>query len=290
MPLIHTRTGISSPYSNLETNNFTINETHTFDYSRRGLLPEEENDLIEESSSRTRRVDIYRLALRTNSEMLEDLAAIIRILRQINALYRIFHHTNRNDNNNSSGLLRTTNRSDDIGRRMRRRAIYSFIYDDDDDDSDSDNSSIEDDDEASKLLEAGLEDLQAILSADTNSTEQRSNREKHSTLALLSLITYQHNHCSEKYLRHYLNPNGEYDPKLAMFAAAIYDEEDTDNKLPKSCKDIILAAEELYGPNWLEEFHNKGKEGALRRLLEKLTFIAKIRMKVRDSNFPIATR
>ncbi|KAF1797707.1 hypothetical protein FB192DRAFT_1265184, partial [Mucor lusitanicus] len=188
----------------------------------------QDDDTIAESFSRSR-VDIYRLAIRTNSEILEDLAAIIRILRQINALYR---------------------------------------YQEEHEEAE------EEEEEANKLLEAGLEDLQAVLSTDS------SNNKKQSTLALLALITFQYSHCSDDYLKRYLDPNGEFNPTLAMFAAATYDDDDDDQDL-KSCRDIMLAAEEIYGPDWLKEFH-KGKEGALRKMLEKLTFVAKIRLKVRD--------
>lgn len=214
----------------------------------------DDEDTITESFAR--RVDIYRLAIRTNSEILEDLAAIIRILRQINAIYRVF----------------TNHR----GRHLHRRHIH------DDDDTDEDDDDDDEDDEANKLLEAGLEDLQSVLT-----TENTGGIKRQSTLALLALITYQYNHCSDKYLRQYLDPNGNYNPALAIFAAATYDEEEDDSdQPPKSCKDIMVAAEELYGPDWLDEFH-KGKEGALRKMLEKLTFVAQIRSKVRESSLPI---
>ncbi|KAG1090581.1 hypothetical protein G6F42_019657 [Rhizopus arrhizus] len=121
------------------------------------------------------------------------------------------------------------------------------------------------------MTTAGLEDLQAVLSTDS------SNNKKQSTLALLALITFQYSHCSDDYLKRYLDPNGEFNPTLAIFAAATYDDDDDDKDL-KSCRDIMLAAEEIYGPDWLKEFH-KGKEGALRKMLEKLTFVAKIRLK-----------
>lgn len=222
----------------------------------------EEED--EESFTRSP-VNIYRLALRTNSEILEDLAAIIRILRQINALYRVFN--NNSNNSFTSGLLRTY--------RQRNRTRTSRIHDSDTSEHES-NSEDEDEEEANKLLEAGLEDLQAVL------TNQLS-RKKQSTLALLSLLTYQYNHCSKEYLSKYLDPNGEYNHTLAILAAAAYDE---DHERPYCCRDIILAAEDIYGPDWIKEFH-KGKEGALRKMLEKLTFVAKIRLKVRDSNPPI---
>ncbi|KAI7901288.1 uncharacterized protein BX663DRAFT_514019 [Cokeromyces recurvatus] len=244
-------------------------------FSSRNLLQEEG-----EESSRTRGVDIYRLAVRANDEILEDLAAIIRILRQINALYRILHHTNRDN----FELLR----SDESGRR-RTLFAYNFINDDSDEEGEE-NKEEEEEEETNELLEAGLESLQAILTCEEEEEDQQVHRRKQSTLALLSLITYQHNHCSEKYLRRYLNPNGEYNPKLAILAAAIYDEDEDTS--PKSCQDIILAAEELYGPDWLEEFDDEEeKEGfSFKRLLEKLTFVAKIRLKVRDANSPIAIR
>jgi hypothetical protein len=276
---------------------------------------EEDNDTITESFPRSR-VDIYRLAIRTNSQILEDLAAIIRILRQINALYRVFHNnnsSNSNSNNFTAGLFRSSRynyarrrNSSSISslRRngnIRRSRFYSrtsllpdaedniddnMLQEEHDDIIDEDDE--DDDEEANKLLEAGLEDLQAVLSSDSNyfQSNQRNASKRQSTLALLALITYQYNHCSDQYLRRYLDPNGEYDPNLAIFAAATYDEEDTneeDTPAPKSCRDIMIAAEELYGPDWLEEFH-KGKEGALRKMLEKLTFVAKIRLKVRDLN------
>lgn len=228
---------------------------------------DEDDDTITESFSRSR-VDIYRLAIRTNSEILEDLAAIIRILRQINAIYRVFH----NSNDNLGGFLRL--------RRSRRSRLYSSDTSDEDDDNNEQDD--EEEEEANKLLEAGLEDLQEVLSTDN------TNNKKQSTLALLALITFQYSHCSDDYLKRYLDPNGEFNPTLAIFAAATYDDDDNDQSL-KSCRDIILAAEELYGPDWLKEFH-KGKEGALRKMLEKLTFVAKIRLKVRDLNIPPVIR
>ncbi|KAI8091092.1 uncharacterized protein B0P05DRAFT_528765 [Gilbertella persicaria] len=239
---------------------------------------DDDDDTITESYSRSSRVDIYRLAIRTNSEILEDLAAIIRILRQINALYRVFHN-----NSHHFTTLRT------------RRGFFSHVrrtnlsrqYDDNNDSIEDEEESVldEDEEEANKLLEAGLEDLQAVLTMDS-SHEDTGRRKRQSTLALLSLITYQYEHCSDQYLSRYLDPDGVYDPTLAIFAAAIY-EEDEEGYEPKSCRDIMIAAEELYGPGWLKEFH-KGKEGALRKMLEKLTFIAKIRLKIRDTDRPIA--
>lgn len=223
------------------------------------------------------------MAIRTNSEILEDLAAIIRILRQINAIYRVFHNSNNSNRFHSRRPIR---------RRVRRPTLLHHNNDDDNNnnnniinqsDTDSSLEEDDDDDEANKLLEAGLEDLQTVLTMENNDGIKRQ-----STLALLALITYQYNHCSETYLRHYLDPNGDYNPALAVFAAATYDEEEAMmDQPPKSCRDIIIAAEELYGPDWLDEFH-KGKEGALRKMLEKLTFVAQIRLKVRDiSNSPI---
>lgn len=121
--------------------------------------------------------------------------------------------------------------------------------------------------------------------------ENNDGIKRQSTLALLALITYQYNHCSDTYLRNYLDPNGDYNPALSIFAAAIYDEEESmqEDQSPKSCQDIILAAEDLYGPDWLEEFH-KGKEGVLRKMLEKLTFVAQIRLKMRDISNPPVSR
>ncbi|KAL0138326.1 hypothetical protein V8B55DRAFT_1106253 [Mucor lusitanicus] len=230
----------------------------------------QDDDTIAESFSRSR-VDIYRLAIRTNSEILEDLAAIIRILRQINALYRVF---NSSSSNNLGGFLRL--------RRAGRSRLYSSDTSDEDQYQEEHEEAEEEEEEANKLLEAGLEDLQAVLSTDS------SNNKKQSTLALLALITFQYSHCSDDYLKRYLDPNGEFNPTLAMFAAATYDDDDDDQDL-KSCRDIMLAAEEIYGPDWLKEFH-KGKEGALRKMLEKLTFVAKIRLKVRDLNMPPVIR
>ncbi|KAI9261262.1 hypothetical protein EDC94DRAFT_609671 [Helicostylum pulchrum] len=245
-----------------------------------GEQDDDDNTTITESFTRSR-VDIYRLAIRTNSEILEDLAAIIRILRQINAIYRVFHNSNNSNRFHSRRPIR---------RRVRIPTLLHHNNDDDNNNiinqSDTDSSleeEDEDDEEANKLLEAGLEDLQTVLTMENNDGIKRQ-----STLALLALITYQYNHCSDTYLRHYLDPNGDYNPALAVFAAATYDEEEAMlDQPPKSCQDIIIAAEELYGPDWLDEFH-KGKEGALRKMLEKLTFVAQIRLKVRDiSNSPI---
>ncbi|CEP09928.1 hypothetical protein [Parasitella parasitica] len=233
-----------------------------------GQEQEEEDDAtITESFSRSR-ADIYRLAIRTNSEILEDLAAIIRILRQINALYRVFN----NSNHQLGGYLRV--------RRGRTRAsrLYSSHSTSGSSSSDSsdasDDEDQEDQEEANKLLEAGLEGLQAVLSTDS------ANNKKQSTLALLALITLQYSHCSDDYLRRYLDPDGEYNPTLAIFAAATYDDDDDEQGF-KSCRDIIAAAEEIYGLDWLDEFQ-EAKEGALRKMLEKLTVIAKIRLRVRD--------
>lgn len=235
---------------------------------------EDDNTTVTESFTRSR-VDVYRLAIRTNSEILEDLAAIIRILRQINAIYRVF--------NNSTTSNRYHTRRRRGSRRRPRPILLHHRFNDDDTVSDSDEEEYsleeeDEDEEANKLLEAGLEDLQTVLTMENNGGIKRQ-----STLALLALITYQRSHCSENYLRHYLDPNGEYDPELSIFAAATYDEEEeyVVNQTPKSCKDIMNAAEELYGPDWLNEFH-AGKEGALRKMLEKLTFVAQIRLKIRD--------
>ncbi|CAO0793574.1 unnamed protein product [Mucor circinelloides] len=245
--------------------------TNSTDVSNNQELEGQDEDITTESFARSR-VDIYRLAIRTNSEILEDLAAIIRILRQINALYRVFN----NSSNNLGGFLRL--------RRTGRSRLYSSDTSDEDDDGNQDQEAQEEEEEeeANKLLEAGLEDLQAVLSTDS------SNNKKQSTLALLALITFQYSHCSDDYLKRYLDPNGEFNPTLAIFAAATYDDDDDDKDL-KSCRDIMLAAEEIYGPDWLKEFH-KGKEGALRKMLEKLTFVAKIRLKVRDLNIPPVIR
>ena len=76
---------------------------------------------------------------------------------------------------------------------------------------------------------------------------------------------------------------------MAVLAAATYDEDDRDEKEPKSCQDIIEAAEDICGVDWLDEFE-KGKENALRNIREKLTFIAKIRLKVRDIDDTILIR
>ncbi|RCI04569.1 hypothetical protein CU098_005478 [Rhizopus stolonifer] len=214
----------------------TIANNTRYTSVRRPLLQHNNDDSEDEGFIMTT-MDIYRLAIRTNSEILEDLAAIIRILRQINALYQL----------EEDSLV------------MSEEPIYQD--------------------------KAGLEDLQAVLTMDS-SHEDTGRRKRQSTLALLSLITYQYEHCSDQYLSRYLDPDGVYDPTLAIFAAAIY-EEDEEGYEPKSCRDIMIAAEELYGPGWLKEFH-KGKEGALRKMLEKLTFIAKIRLKIRDTDRPIA--
>lgn len=265
---------------------------------------DDDNTTITESFTRSR-VDIYRLAIRTNSEILEDLAAIIRILRQINAIYRVFHNsTTSNSRYGSSSSTRRSTTASSFRSRRRRSSSSSNLYfgprnilhNNDDwnhNNASSDTASTdeeeveltsddEDDEEANKLLEAGLEDLQTVLTMENNVGVKRQ-----STLALLALITYQYSHCPDNYLRHYLDPNGEYNPTLAIFAAATYDEDQDSitNQPPKSCKDIMVAAEELYGPDWLDEFH-KGKEGALRKMLEKLTFVAQIRLKVRDISTP----
>lgn len=235
----------------------------------------EEDDDDEDDNLTRSRVDIYRLAIRTNSEILEDLAAIIRILRQINAIYRVFHTNHRHFHSRGSST-----------RRRPMILPHRNQNDDGDDDTDnnpdSDEEEEEEDEEANKLLEAGLQDLQTVLTMENN---EEGGIKRQSTLALLALITYQYNHCSDTYLRHYLDPDGEYNPALAIFAAATYDEEEANlrDQPPRSCKDIMVAAEELYGPDWLDEFH-KGKEGALRKMLEKLTFVAQIRLKVRASS------
>ncbi|KAG2231314.1 hypothetical protein INT48_001250 [Thamnidium elegans] len=274
----------NSSDSSIIDDNTTDEEDINQSINQSDIEEEEEDDdntTITESFTRSR-VDIYRLAIRTNSEILEDLAAIIRILRQINAIYRVFHNSNNSNRFHSRRPIR---------RRIRRPTLLHHNNDDDDNNnnlnhSDTDSSLEEeedDDDEANKLLEAGLEDLQTVLTMENDDGIKRQ-----STLALLALITYQYNHCSDTYLRQYLDPNGDYNPALAVFAAATYDEEESIiDQPPKSCQDIIIAAEELYGPDWLDEFH-KGKEGALRKMLEKLTFVAQIRLKVRDvSNSPV---
>ncbi|OBZ83156.1 hypothetical protein A0J61_08794 [Choanephora cucurbitarum] len=195
---------------------------------------DDDNDTITGIQS-SRVHQIHRLVTRTNSEILEDLSAIIRILRQIHVLYRIFHHSRDQVNDE-----RTHN---------------------------------EEEEEASLLLEAGLADLQSVLST------QEKEHKRQSTLALLALITYQHVHCSEHYLSRYLDPDGNYHPTLALVAAATYDDDEGDCT-PKSCRDIIMAAEELCGPDWLKEF-DQNEENGLRNMLEKLTLIAKVRLKIR---------
>ena len=129
-------------------------------------------------------------------------------------------------------------------RRAGRSRLYSSDTSDEDQDPEQqeEQEEQEEEEEANKLLEAGLEDLQAVLSTDS------SNNKKQSTLALLALITFQYSHCSDDYLKRYLDPNGEFNPTLAMFAAATYDDDDDDPEL-KSCRDIMLAAEEIYGPD-----------------------------------------
>ncbi|KAG0738901.1 hypothetical protein G6F57_012109 [Rhizopus arrhizus] len=243
MPLIYSD---SQERNRLDTNGTTIlhnfrtrlptrtqNEEDTRFYIRRRLeeVLEDSDSEEEDEEDETRLfpqspIDLYRLAIRTNSEILQDLASIIRILRQMNAIYRIFNHTQDED----------------------------------------------DEEEANKLLEAGLADLQSMLSAE---------RKRQSTLALLALLTYRrhHHHCLDQYLRQYLDPDGDYDPRLAMFAAAIYD--DCEDSEPKSCRNIMMIAEDMSGPNWLDEFH-KEKEGVLRKMLEKLSFVAKVRLRLRE--------
>lgn len=218
---------------------------------------DDDNDTITGLRSRSR-VNFHRMAARTNSEILEDLAAIIRILRQINVLYHIFHRNQQADARSSFGLQLDDERTDLYNVGMMG----------------------EDEEEASKLLEAGLADLQAVLSTDQQ--EARIENKRQSTLALLALITYRHTYCSEQYLSRYLDPNGDYDPTLALFAAAIYDDNDESDCSPKSCRDIIAAAEELCGPDWLKEF-DQSEDSILRNMLDKLALIAKVRLKVRTS-------
>ncbi|KAI8886714.1 hypothetical protein K501DRAFT_243549 [Backusella circina FSU 941] len=181
------------------------------------------------------RSEFHRLTTMSNTELLEDLAAIVRILRQINSLHRIFNSSNTPDDQ----TLQLMEPDEGV------------------------------DEEASKLLEEGLADLQTVLT-----TEHR----RQSTLALLALLTYQQMSHHDAFLKYYLDANGEYNPTLAMFAAVTYDDEIQE---PKCCRDIINAAEELCGPDWLEEFQ-RGKESALKCMLDKLSFVAKIRLKVRD--------
>jgi hypothetical protein len=179
--------------------------------------------------------EFRRFSTMNNTELVEDLAAIVRILRQINSLNRIFYsHT-------PDRALQLMEPSDEGV-----------------------------DEEAAKLLEDGLADLQTVLT-----TEHR----RQSTLALLALLTYEQT-SNNHFLRHFLDANGEYNPTLAMFAAATYDDK---IEQPKCCRDIINAAEELCGPDWLEEFQ-KGKESVLKSMLDKLSFVAKIRLKMRDMN------
>jgi hypothetical protein len=181
--------------------------------------------------------ELRRFSTMNNTELLEDLAAIVRILRQINLLHRIFYsHTP----DRALQLMEPSDMDEGV------------------------------DEEATKLLEDGLADLQTVLT-----TEHR----RQSTLALLALLTYEQT-SNNNFLRHFLDANGEYNPTLAMFAAATYDYK---IEQPKCCRDIINAAEELCGPDWLEEFQ-KGKESVLKSMLDKLSFVAKIRLKMRDMN------
>ncbi|KAG0743296.1 hypothetical protein G6F57_007817 [Rhizopus arrhizus] len=185
-------------------------------------------------------IDLYRLAIRSNSEILEDLTSIFRILRQMNAIHRIFNHSS-NVFGNTGSYVETV-----------------------------------DEEETNVLLETGLADLQSVLSLE---------HKRQSALALLALLTYQQGQhgCSDRYLRHYLDPNGEYNPRLAMFAAAICDDDDENHLQPRSCQDIMTAAEEMLGPTWLDEFH-KEKGCMLRKMLEKLAFVAKIRTKMHNQS------
>ncbi|CAO3676543.1 unnamed protein product [Rhizopus microsporus] len=227
----------SSNSSTISTGSSSSSSSNSSSTSNHGISSSDEDDTT--GIFHRSPIDLYRLAIRTNNEILEDLAAIIRILRQMNTIYRIF-----NNNNYHSTLG------------------YSAEGDEE---------------EANKLLEAGLSDLQSVLSTE---------HKRQSTLALLALLTCHHHNehghgCSDQYLRQYLDPDGEYDPRLAIFAAAIYDDEF--ELEPKSCRDIMIAAEEICGPSWLDEFH-KEKESALRKMLEKLAFVAKIRLKIRNES------
>ncbi|RCH97138.1 hypothetical protein CU097_013089 [Rhizopus azygosporus] len=236
-PRYHASSSNSSSSSSTISTGSSSSSSNSSSTSNHGISSSDEDDTT--GTFHRSPIDLYRLAIRTNNEILEDLAAIIRILRQMNTIYRIF-----NNNNYHSTLG------------------YSAEGDEE---------------EANKLLEAGLSDLQSVLSTE---------HKRQSTLALLALLTCHHHNehghgCSDQYLRQYLDPDGEYDPRLAIFAAAIYDDEL--ELEPKSCRDIMIAAEEICGPAWLDEFH-KEKESALRKMLEKLAFVAKIRLKIRDES------
>lgn len=236
-PRYHASSSNSSSSSSTISTGSSSSSSNSSSTSNHGISSSDEDDTT--GIFHRSPIDLYRLAIRTNNEILEDLAAIIRILRQMNTIYRIF-----NNNNYHSTLG------------------YSAEGDEE---------------EANKLLEAGLSDLQSVLSTE---------HKRQSTLALLALLTCHHHNehghgCSDQYLRQYLDPDGEYDPRLAIFAAAIYDDEF--ELEPKSCRDIMIAAEEICGPSWLDEFH-KEKESALRKMLEKLAFVAKIRLKIRNES------
>ncbi|KAI9264446.1 hypothetical protein BY458DRAFT_587642 [Sporodiniella umbellata] len=184
-------------------------------------------------------IDFYRLAMRTHGEILEDLTAILRILRQMNTIHRIF-----------------------LQNHPRQPALEEEWA--------------EEDEETHTLLETGLNELQHILSTE---------HQRQSTLAMLSLLTHpQGDHaCSERYLQHYLDPNGEYNPPLAILAAAIFDEEETQTGSPKSCQEMMTIAEDLLGPTWLDDFY-KMKGCVLKKMLEKLALVAKIRVKVKEKS------
>ncbi|KAI8982471.1 hypothetical protein BDF20DRAFT_912625 [Mycotypha africana] len=116
------------------------------------------------------------------------------------------------------------------------------------------------------------------------------------SLALLALLTEQYGKCPDYYLQQFLDPNGDYDRRLAIVAAAVYDgilyEDQGNNKSGKSCRDLLAVAEDLYGYDWLNDFYDDEDDSkdAFKKMLEKLTFISKIRFKLKEQNWQMVTR
>ncbi|KAI9032748.1 hypothetical protein CLU79DRAFT_715028 [Phycomyces nitens] len=93
--------------------------------------------------------------------------------------------------------------------------------------------------------------------------------------AVLSLLCDED--CKQEWLTQYLTPDGEFDPGLAVLAAAVYEQFRIDG--PVCCRDVLLAGEELYGEDWPNRLHPKGRN----HVLDKLSTVAHIQQKLKDS-------
>ncbi|KAG0171059.1 hypothetical protein DFQ28_010567 [Apophysomyces sp. BC1034] len=110
-------------------------------------------------------------------------------------------------------------------------------------------------------------------------------RRSHRAMATLTSFLNSENSTTQNdrfVLQNYLTPDGEYDQLLAALAVTIYGNIDTNDPPEEAvcCRDIILAGEELYGENWLNELkchqlQKSGHDGF--SMLDLLTAVTRIR-------------